>query len=79
MNLNRANILTMIWLVILGLAIAFFVAGCFFARIDYEVDGTRVSGTVWTIGKKISIDPNGYYSDPQKLKVLYPPIMVETE
>ena len=55
----------------LSLIIIFAVlSGCFFARVDWE-DG-RKSATVWTIGKHVVIDPNGYNSDPDNVSVITP-------
>ena len=54
------------------------LSGCFFARVDYDYkddfsqDKTRVSATVWTIGKHVVIDPNGYNSDPDTVSVITP-------
>ena len=56
-----------------------FISGCFFARVDYEVDDTRVSGTVWTLGKSYYLDPNSLISESDKIKIVYPPIGLETE
>jgi len=61
------------------LTIPIWLSGCFFARVDYETCGTRVSGTLWTIGKRISIDPNdGYSSDNDSINMAYPPLIIDT-
>jgi len=61
------------------LAVTLFLSGCFFARVDYErPDNVRISGTLWTLGKRISIDPNSYASDNDGVKLVYPPFFLET-
>ena len=60
------------------LTLTIWLSGCFFARVDYETCGTRVSGTLWTIGKRINIDPNGYSSDNDSFNMAYPPLIIDT-
>ena len=78
-------ILESILLLAMALLIVLWLSGCFFARVDYEVqddfsqETTRVSGTVWTVGKSYYIDPNGFISESDKVKFVYPPIGLETE
>jgi len=48
------------------------LAGCFFARVDIEKDQYRISGTIVTVGKKITIDPNSYNSDPERFHIFTP-------
>jgi len=60
------------------LTIPIWLSGCFFARVDYETCGTRVSGTLWTIGKRITVDPNGYSSDNDSINLNYPPLFIDT-
>ena len=61
------------------------LSGCFFARVDYDYkddfsqDKTRVSATVWTLGKSYYLDPNSLISESDKIKIVYPPIGLETE
>ena len=61
------------------LTIPIWLSGCFFARVDYETCGTRVSGTLWTIGKRITVDPNGYSSDNDSINLNYPPLFINTQ
>ena len=62
------------WYLIIIFAV---LSGCFFARVDWE-DG-RKSATVWTIGKSYYVEPNSIISESDKIKVVYPPIGLETE
>ena len=64
---NRRLILLLFTLFVL---ILLFVSGCFYARLDWEPD--RKSATVWTIGKHVVVDSNGYNSDPDNVDLLTP-------
>ena len=72
-------LLETILIITISLVIILWLSGCFFARVDYEVDGTRVSGTIWTIGKSYYVEPNSLISESDKIKLIYPPIGLETE
>ena len=76
--MTKSEIITIIVIVFLLLVLS-LMSGCFFVRVDYETCGTRVSGTLWTIGKRISIDPNdGYSSDNDSINMAYPPLIIDT-
>ena len=56
----------------LPILILLLLSGCFFGRVDIEPERTSV--TVITLWKHTVIDPNGYDSDPEKVKLILPGI-----
>ena len=68
--MNKADILT-----VAGLILCFFLSGCFYGRVTYE----GFTATVVTVGKQIAIDPNGYNSDTDKVRMFYPPLFLESK
>ena len=52
----------------LPILILLLLSGCFLARVDIEPERTSV--TVITLWKHTVIDPDGYDSDPEKVKLI---------
>ena len=84
-QMKHQRLLLLLLMAILLILITAWLSGCFYARVDYDYkddfsqDKTRVSATVWTIGKSYYLDPNSIISESDKIKFIYPPIGLETE
>jgi hypothetical protein len=75
------------WVLGLLIFICIHICGCFFLRLDIEhannlkQEKTRISGTIWTIGKNYNyVDPNTWFSsEADKLGLWTPYGRLETE
>ena len=74
-KITRANIISVIAGVIVAILAILFLSGCFYGHAEYG----QASVTVITVGKSITIDPNGYHSDTDSVSVWWLPVMVRTE
>ena len=66
-------------LTFIAIVLCFFLSGCFYGRVTYESGEVKATATVLTLGKQIVIDPNGYSSDTDKMRVVYPPLFLESK